>query len=96
MSAWFNYLGVTFHYGDRLSAEIHEPINEPINELLSDTQNLVLAALIEHPKGTYQDISRKTGLSRSTVSRILTNLRKEKKIIRIGAKKSGYWQVIRE
>lgn len=87
-----NYLRVTFLYDEPLSATIHEPINGS----LSDTRKLVLAVLIENPEGMYQDIARKTGLSRSTVSRARTKLRDEKRIIRIGAKKSGYGKVIRE
>ncbi len=54
---------------------------------------LVYAALKENPKQTKEDLSKITGISRSTITRILKVLKTEGKIQRIDSNKTGYWKV---
>ena len=99
-----NYLRVTFRYSEPLPEQVQDTIpdtingtiNGTINDSLSPTQKCVIAAVLEHPGGTYQELATRTGLSRRTIARVLTDLQAKKIIIRIGARKSGYWQIQQE
>lgn len=71
--------------------EPDEPINEPNESWGSDY--IVLAQIKNNPLVTQKQMAEKTGLSESTVKRALVKLREEKKIVRIGTKRSGHWKV---
>ena len=71
--------------------EPNEPINEPNESWGSDY--IVLAQIKNNPVVTQKQMVEKTGLSESTVKRALVKLREEKKIVRIGTKRSGHWKV---
>lgn len=56
--------------------------------------DLVYAALKQNPKQTKEELSKSTGLSRSTITRTYSQLDKAGKIHRIGSNKTGYWEVL--
>lgn len=43
---------------------------------------------------TIQELCEKTKMSRSGIKKVLAKLKNENKIIRIGAKKNGHWEII--
>ncbi len=55
--------------------------------------DLVYAALKENPNQTKEELSKITGISRSTITRIFKELKKMGKIQRIASNKTGYWKV---
>ena len=72
-----------------------------INGTLSDTLTLndtdldILKILKEHPEYTKEQLSKLINKSTRTVQRSLDKLKELKKIVRIGGKKIGYWEVIK-
>jgi Fic family protein len=60
-----------------------------VNGTVNDTVKLIKG----NPKITLDDLALKLNKSRRTVTRIIKKLQDEGVIIRIGADKSGYWQV---
>ena len=67
----------------------NEPINEPINKPI----NLIISLLKENPSYTKEELAKKIGKSRATVTRILSKLVDEGKIKRVGSNKTGHWEV---
>ena len=43
---------------------------------------------------TYEEMTEKTGKSRRTVSRIITELKEKNIIARVGSDKNGYWEIV--
>ncbi|MEL3912305.1 Fic family protein [Treponema pedis] len=64
-----------------------------INDTVNDTVNLILKYIKENPEISYDSLAEKTGKSRITISRKISELKKAGKIKRIGADKNGYWQI---
>ncbi|WP_223213810.1 winged helix-turn-helix transcriptional regulator [Mycoplasmopsis arginini] len=54
----------------------------------------VILLLKENPVYTREEIAQKVGKTARTVQRSLDRLKEAKKIVRIGNKVSGYWEVI--
>ncbi|MCR4940585.1 MAG: HipA domain-containing protein [Treponemataceae bacterium] len=56
--------------------------------------DLVYATLKMNPKQTKEEVSKATGLSRSTITRTYKELETKGKIKRIGSNKTGYWEIL--
>jgi predicted HTH transcriptional regulator len=59
-----------------------------------EVKNIILNAIADNPNITQKELERISGVSRSTVQRIMEELTKIGKIRRIGAKRGGYWDVM--
>ena len=68
--------------------------NDTVNGTVNDTVKTVLALIELNPSITYGEMTEKTGKSRRTISRLITELKERNIIIRIGSDKSGYWKII--
>lgn len=64
------------------------------NDTVNDTVNLILKLMKENPLISYDEIARKLGKSRATISRKIAELKERGIIKRIGADKNGKWQVL--
>lgn len=69
-------------------------INETLK--LSNTDLKVLNKLKENPIFTREELAKELGLTTRTIQRSINKLISNGKIIRIGSRKSGYWEVINE
>ena len=58
-----------------------------------DTVNAILALIKQNPSITYEDLTKKTGKSRRTISRIITELKTTGTIARVGSDKTGHWMI---
>ena len=67
-------------------------VNVAINVVTNEDK--VLALLKQDGKLTAKMLASSLGLTQRQVQRILANLKKEKRIVRHGASKGGYWEVI--
>lgn len=67
-----------------------EPTNEPINDISMNLLNAIKAA----PTASKNDLEKKIGASRATVTRALARLVAAKSIQRIGPNKGGKWKVL--
>lgn len=77
----------TVHPNDiMMTFKANEPINEPIKK--------VLAVISENPSLSKEKIAERIGMSRATVTRILTKLMENGEIRRVGSNKSGYWEIL--
>jgi len=54
---------------------------------------MILTCIKENPAISYEELAKKTGKSRITISRKLAELKKAGRITRVGADKNGYWRV---
>ena len=61
----------------------------------NDTVKTILALIEQNPSITYEEMAEKTGKSRRTVSRIITELKDNNTIVRKGSDKSGYWEIVK-
>ena len=61
------------------------------NDTVNDTVNAILALIKQNPSITYEDLTEKTGKSRRTISRIITELKTTGTIVRVGSDKTGHW-----
>ena len=63
----------------------NDPVTDPVNDII---------LLIKGNKNiTYDELAKKTGKSRKTISRILAELKNDGTIKRVGADKNGWWEV---
>ena len=70
-------------------------INEGINEGIKlSNEEIILKCLKENPHIRAKDIEGLFNISESTIYRIITKLKKEKRIERVGAKKDGFWKIV--
>lgn len=83
--------------------------NDPINPILNpnldpnnpvidpndpnDPDTKIIALIAQNKNITYQELAEKIGYSSSTIKRKIAGLKKEKRIIRIGSTRKGYWEV---
>lgn len=49
----------------------------------------------ENPQITQNELASELGVSRRTVQRMIEKLVSDAKIIRVGSRRSGYWQVVK-
>lgn len=59
----------------------------------NDTVNAILALIKQNPSISYEDLTEKTGKSRRTISRIITELKTTGTIARVGSEKTGHWMI---
>ena len=59
----------------------------------NDTVNAILALIKQNPSITYEDLTEKTGKSRRTISRIISELKTTGTLVRVGSDKSGHWEI---
>ena len=76
----------------------NEQASGGINGGLSDGLNggksvQVLNIIKDNPKVTINDINKLSGISVRTIERIISNLKNDEIIKRVGSKKTGYWEV---
>lgn len=62
---------------------------------LTTSQEKVFKAIINKPTITIDDLVKVVGLSTSSINVILKELKELNKIKRVGAKKNGYWEIIK-
>ena len=63
------------------------------DDTVNDTVNMILTCIKENPAISYEELAKKTGKSRITISRKLAELKKAGHITRVGADKNGYWRI---
>ncbi len=71
------------------NAESDDIVESKINSL----EEMIISLLMENPRFTSFDLTKKTNKSRRTINRILASLKSKKLIKRIGSNKSGYWEI---
>ena len=82
-------------YRDNVTLNVTNNVTLNIAKNLLANDHKVLEALIDNPNQTRENIASKIGITKRTVQRCLDRLVKYGYIIRIGAKKKGYWEVIK-
>ena len=74
-----------------------EKVNEKVNDRVIDqktgNEEKVLELLIEDPGYTITQLSTELGVSKKTISVYLKKLKENKKIVRIGSDRKGYWKI---
>lgn len=73
---------------------VNDGINDGVNKKDLDTESKILLLLQKNPHVTAQSLASILGKSKRQVERILSNLKTEGKLERVGASKNGYWKVI--
>ena len=87
---------MNLNYGVNEANEAKNEANEAKNVTgkIQDIEILLLNILRENPNVTQKELARITGVSRSTIQRLMEEMIKEKKLLRIGATRSGHWEVL--
>ena len=80
-----------------INGGINDGINGGINDaiILTHTQQAVMNILEDHNQLTVAEIAEKTGKSKRTIERTLSELKGKGCIERIGANKTGYWKLLK-
>lgn len=73
---------------------VNDGINDGVNKKDLDTESKILLLLQKNPHVTAQSLASTLGKSKRQVERILSNLKSEGKLERVGASKNGCWKVI--
>ena len=75
----------------------NEVINEAINEVinLTDKEEKIINLIKENKNVTKKELEKITNLSKSTIDRIISDLKRKNIIKRIGANKNGYWKILK-
>ncbi len=75
---------------------VNETVNEIVNETVkvSTTQEKILQLLHENENITYEEMAEKMGISRATVGRHISILKKTGVLKRVGEDKNGSWLII--
>ena len=69
---------------------------EKVTEKVTDTEQKLLALLIEDPAYTYATLAQKLGVSRKTISLKIKSLKEKGILQRIGSDTKGYWKIYNE
>lgn len=82
---------------DALRESISTPhaLSEQMSEQMSEKEDAILQLLIAQPKMTASTLASMLGVTSRTVERYLSALQSKGKVQRVGARKGGYWQVLR-
>jgi len=72
---------------------VNEKVNDLINDPINDPINL-LDLIKENPALNYGEYGKIVGVSEATIKRRIAELKKQGKIVRVGANKGGHWEVI--
>ena len=64
-----------------------------VTEKVTETENQLLALLIEDPAYTYKTLSKKLNVSRKTIGCLIKSLKSKNIICRVGSDTKGYWQI---
>lgn len=86
----FHRNNVTINVTKNVTSDVTTEVPKKVNEL----DFKVLHLLKENPVYTREEIAQKVGKTARTVQRALDRLKEDGKIVRIGNKVSGYWEVI--
>ena len=78
------------------SDQLNDQINDQLNVLLNKMELQVLSVIIENPNQTLDEVAERISKSAKTAQRYLDSLRKKNILRRVGAKKDGYWEVVRD
>ena len=70
-----------------------EALNEALNEAINADEKIIVKHITGVPSINQEEISKKSGFSRSMVQRIMKKLSDSHVIYREGAKKDGFWRV---
>ena len=62
---------------------------------MENQMDILMKKMIENPQITQNELASELGVSRRTVQRIIEKLVSDAKIIRVGSRRSGYWQVVK-
>ena len=73
--------------------ELHENQNKTDGLNVVTNEDKLLSMLRQDGRLTSKVLASSLGLTQRQVQRILANLKEEKRIIRHGANKNGYWEV---
>ena len=73
-------------------------VNETVNETVkvSATQKKILQLLHEYENITYEEVAQKMNISRATVGRHISILKKTGILKRVGEDKTGHWEVLED
>ncbi len=71
------------------------PSFEQLKTNLSSSHNKILTLLNENPNLTLVELCKLSNLGRSRVTEIISDLKNNNKIERIGTNRSGYWKIIK-
>lgn len=74
----------------------NDTVNDTANDTANDTVKIILSIIKENPFVSYEELALKTGKSRITISRKISELKKNNVIKRVGADKNGYWEITGE
>lgn len=72
----------------------HIKVSQKSKTISNDNETKVLDLIKENPNITTKEMSIKLNVSRSTISRMVKDLVENKKIVRYGANKNGYWKIL--
>ncbi|MBQ6781369.1 MAG: winged helix-turn-helix transcriptional regulator [Treponema sp.] len=73
----------------------NDPINDPINEDDPTNDPIKILSLIEsNPTANYEEYANHLGVSAATIKRKIGELKTSGRIVRIGAKKNGHWEIV--
>lgn len=80
-----------------LADALRESISSPhtMSEQMSEKEDTILQLLIAQPKMTASTLASMLEVTSRTVERYLSALQSKGKVQRVGARKGGYWQVLR-
>ncbi|MGN0414131.1 MAG: ATP-binding protein [Agathobacter sp.] len=87
---------MNLNYGVNEANEAKNEANEAKNVTgkIQDIEILLLNILRENSNVIQKELARITGVSRSTIQRLMEEMIKEKKLLRIGATRSGHWEAL--
>lgn len=71
----------------------NETLNETINETLNEIEQKIITQITKNNKTTVEDMALIIGVAKSTIKRYIGLMQKKGILTRIGAKKTGYWQM---
>ena len=70
--------------------------NGTVTDTVNDTVKTILALIEQNPSITYEEMTEKTGKSRRTISRLITELKERNIIARVGSDKTGHWEIVKQ
>lgn len=71
----------------------NEALNRALNRALNENEEKILELIQKNPYITQVEIKEQLQIARSHVQKIMKSLVEREIIARVGAKKTGYWEI---
>jgi ATP-dependent DNA helicase RecG len=94
MEEYAGGIQITFLKNDKVGDKVGVKVGDKVGDNLTENQNLILQYMTENQYITANELAAKVNISKRKIEENIAKLRQKGIIQRVGAAKTGHWEVI--